>query len=115
MPLAEEIEVFITPNATIETTVNREVLRRLLQANGIQKVVPCHYPHFKDVITSSEICYHIFERKNQFNTALFEKELTELEKLTFHYFEGKEKERSRRLVDSNNESGRQTEGFIWKN
>jgi hypothetical protein len=82
LPLASEMEIFITPNATIETTVKCDKLTRILKDNGIQRVVPCHYPYFKDVITSSEISYHIFNKNVKFNHTLFHRILTESEKLT---------------------------------
>ena len=72
--LTRQHMIFVCPNATVENTTKFNELKSLLSANGIQQVVNCQEYFVNEgvnVITNSEIAYHVFDVTQPFNQTVF--------------------------------------------
>jgi hypothetical protein len=85
LTLTKYYSVQTQPDMTIKTSKKYENNKKMLEEGHIQEVIPCHQD-FRDagldVITSAEICMHVFDKTKPFNALVFNKSLSKQEKLT---------------------------------
>ena len=83
--LSNRYMVFVCPNATVENTTKFKELHQLLMSSGIQQVTNCQEFFSNEgvnVITNSEIAYHLFDVTQPGNSSVFAiSRLTETELL----------------------------------
>jgi hypothetical protein len=85
LDLSKKYVVMVSPDGTIQTSTKYAEMKTMLEAGGIQSVTPCQ-ANFEaegvNVVTSSEICYYVFDKTKSANQSVFNKRLTTEEQLT---------------------------------
>ena len=83
--LSKKHVLLVSPDCTTKTSRRNADMKAVLEEGGIQSVIPCQKA-FKaagiDVVTSSEICYYVFDKTTAFNPQVFNKPLTNEDLLT---------------------------------
>lgn len=85
LDLSKKYVVMVSPDGTIQTSTKYAEMKSMLEAGGIQSVTPCQADFEAEgvnVVTSSEICYYVFDKTKAANQAVFNKLLTKEEQLT---------------------------------
>lgn len=85
LDLSKKYVVMVSPDGTIQTSTKYADMKTMLEAGGIQSVTPCQADFEAEgvkVVTSSEICYYVFDKTKAHNPAVFNKKLTKEEQLT---------------------------------
>lgn len=85
LDLSKKYVVMVSPDGTIQTSTKYAEMKTMLEAGGIQSVTPCQADFEAEgvnVVTSSEICYYVFDKTKAANQAVFNKLLTKEEQLT---------------------------------
>lgn len=85
LDLSKKYVVMVSPDGTIQTSTKYADMKAMLEAGGIQSVTPCQADFEAEgvkVVTSSEICYYVFDKTKAHNPAVFNKKLTKEEQLT---------------------------------
>ena len=85
LDLSKKYVVMVSPDGTIQTSTKYADMKTMLEAGGIQSVTPCQADFEAEgvnVVTSSEICYYVFDKTKAANQAVFNKLLTKEEQLT---------------------------------
>ena len=74
MLLTDRYVAMVSPSANSDVSSKYKDFRQELIDGGLQSMTECHYPHFKDVTTSTPISYYIIDKTKPGNTTIFAKE-----------------------------------------